>query len=403
MKIGCESNEPSRVKTADMLLPNQRALFDIPDDVAYLNCAYQSPLMNSVVAAGEEAARWKRHPWDITPHDFFTLPDRGRDLFARIIGAGRDDIAIVPAVSYGMAIAALNLQVSKGQEILVLEDQFPSNVYPWREKARESGGRVVTVPRPAPTLRENAPEAWTPSILEAIGPRTAIVTLPHCHWTDGSLIDLVAVGKKVRREGAALVLDVAQSAGVLPIDVKVIQPDYLVAVTYKWLMGPYSLGFAYIAPHRRDGRPVEQTWAGRKGAEDFAQLVDYQDEWAPGVQRMDMGERAQLQLMPMAVAAMEQILDWGVDNIAATLAEKTRGIAQRAAALGLESVPEDQRAGHFIGLKFPGGVPGHLLDRLFEQKIYVSARGENMRVTPHLYNTDHDVDRFIAALAAELQ
>ncbi len=391
------------MKTADMLLPNQRALFDIPDDVAYLNCAYQSPLMNSVVAAGEEAARWKRHPWDITPHDFFTLPDRGRDLFARIIGAGRDDIAIVPAVSYGMAIAALNLQVSKGQEILVLEDQFPSNVYPWREKARESGGRVVTVPRPAPTLRENAPEAWTPSILEAIGPRTAIVTLPHCHWTDGSLIDLVAVGKKVRREGAALVLDVAQSAGVLPIDVKVIQPDYLVAVTYKWLMGPYSLGFAYIAPHRRDGRPVEQTWAGRKGAEDFAQLVDYQDEWAPGVQRMDMGERAQLQLMPMAVAAMEQILDWGVDNIAATLAEKTRGIAQRAAALGLESVPEDQRAGHFIGLKFPGGVPGHLLDRLFEQKIYVSARGENMRVTPHLYNTDHDVDRFIAALAAELQ
>ena len=80
-----------------MLLSNQRALFDIPDDVAYLNCAYQSPLMNSVVAAGEEAARWKRHPWDITPPDFFTLPDRGRELFARIIGAGGDDIAVVPA------------------------------------------------------------------------------------------------------------------------------------------------------------------------------------------------------------------------------------------------------------------------------------------------------------------
>ena len=385
-----------------MLLPNQRALFDIPDNVAYLNCAYQSPLMNSVVAAGEEAARLKRRPWDVTPPDFFTLPDRGRELFARIIGAGRDDIAIVPAISYGMAIAALNIKVSQGQEILVLEDQFPSNVYPWREKARESGGRVVTVPRPAPNRGENAPQAWTPSILQAIGPRTAIVALPHCHWTDGSLIDLVAVGEKVRREGAALVLDVAQSAGVLPIDVKVIQPDYLVAVTYKWLMGPYSLGFTYIAPHRRDGRPVEQTWAGRKGAEDFARLVDYQDEWAPAVQRMDMGERAQFHLMPMAIAAMEQILDWGVDNIALTLAAKTRGIAQRAAELGLESVPADRRAGHFIGLKFPGGVPGHLLDRLFEQKIYVSARGDSMRVTPHLYNTDHDVDRLMAALASEL-
>ena len=236
-----------------MLLPNQRHLFDLPDDVAYLNCAYMSPLMNSVVAAGETAVRLKRHPWDITPPDFFTLPDRGRELFARIIGARSDDIAIVPAISYGMAIAALNIDVSKGQEILVLEDQFPSNVYPWREKARESGGRVVTVPRPASIAGGKAQEDWTPSILEAIGPQTAIVTLPHCHWTDGSLIDLVAVGEKVRREGAALVVDVAQSAGVLPIDVKVIQPDYLVAVTYKWLMGPYSLGFTYIAPHRRDG------------------------------------------------------------------------------------------------------------------------------------------------------
>ncbi len=386
-----------------MLLPNQRALFDIPDDVAYLNCAYMSPLMNSVVAAGEEAVHVKRRPWDITAPDFFALPDRGRELFARIIGACSDDIAIVPAVSYGMTIAALNIKVSQGQEILVLEDQFPSNVYPWREKARESGGRVVTVPRPVPASGENVPEAWTPSILEAIGPRTAIVALPLCHWTDGSLIDLVAVGEKVRHEGAALVLDVAQSAGVLPIDVKAIQPDYLVAVTYKWLMGPYSLGFAYIAPHRRDGRPVEQAWAGRRGAEDFARLVDYQDEWAPAVQRMDMGERSQFHLMPMAIAAMEQILDWGVDNIALTLAEKTRGIAERAAALGLESVPVDQRAGHFIGLKFPGGVPGHLLDRFFEQKIYVSARGDSMRVTPHLYNTGHDVDRLMTALASELQ
>ena len=390
------------MKTADMLLPNQRGLFDIPDDVAYLNCAYQSPLMNSVVAAGEEGVRLKRRPWGVTPPDFFSLPDRGRELFARIIGARKDDIAIVPAVSYGMAIAALNIEVSQGQEILVLEDQFPSNVYPWREKASVSGGRLVTVPRPVPASGENTPEAWTPSILEAIGPQTAIVALPHCHWTDGSLIDLVAVGEKARSEGAALVLDVAQSAGVLPIDVKAVQPDYLVAVAYKWMLGPYSLGFAYIAPHRRDGRPVEQTWAGRKGAEDFARLVDYQDEWAPGVQRMDMGERTQFHLMPMAIAAMEQILDWGVDNIALTLAEKTQDIAQRAAVLGLESVPAEQRAGHFIGLKFPGGVPGHLLDRLFEQKIYVSARGDSMRVTPHLYNTGHDVDRFMAALTSEL-
>jgi selenocysteine lyase/cysteine desulfurase len=285
-----------------------------------------------------------------------------------------------------------------GQEILVLEDQFPSNVYPWREKARESDGRVLTVPRPRSLPGEHTPAQWTPSIIEAIGPQTAIVALPHCHWTDGSLIDLVAVGEAARRAGAALVLDVAQSLGALPIDVKAIQPDYLVSVTYKWLMGPYSLGFLYIAPHRRDGRPIEHSWAGRKGAENFARLVDYQDEWAPGVQRMDMGEKSQFHLMPMAIAAMEQILEWGIDNIALTLAAKTRDIADRAATLGLKSVPIEQRAGHFLGLRFPGGVPDRLLERLFEQKIFVSVRGDSMRVTPHLYNTEHDVDRLIAAL-----
>ncbi len=389
------------MKTTDPLLPSQRHLFDIPDDVAYLNCAYQSPLMNSVVAAGEGAVRQKRYPWEITPPDFFTLPNRGRELFARIIGANADDIAIIPSVSYGMAIAALNIDVAAGQEILVLDEQFPSNVYPWREKAGESGARLVTVPRPASASGENSLEPWTDVVLAAIGPQTAIVALPHCHWTDGSLIDLVAVGKKVRREGAALVLDVTQSAGVLPIDVKQVQPDFLVAVTYKWLMGPYSLGFAYIAPQWRDGQGVEQTWGGRKGAEDFTRLVDYQDEWAPGVPRMDMGARSQMQLMPMALAAMEQILAWGVERIAATLAEKTRDIALRTTEIGLESVPEEQRAGHFISLKFPGGVPAPLLDRLFEQKIFVSARGDNMRVTPYLYNSAYDIDRLMAALTAE--
>ena len=386
------------MNSATRLLPNQRALFDIPEDVAYLNCAYQSPLMKPVVEAGEKAVRMKQHPWQTTSPDFFSLPDRGRELFARIIGADSDGIAVIPAISYGMAIAALNIEMSEAQEILVLEDQFPSNVYPWREKARESGGRVVTVPRPRLLAGELTPAEWTPSIIEAIGPQTAIVALPHCHWTDGSLIDLVAVGEAARSAGAALVLDVAQSLGALPIDVKAIQPDYLVSVTYKWLMGPYSLGFLYVAPHRRDGRPVEHSWAGRKGAENFARLVDYQDEWAPGVQRMDMGEKSQFHLMPMAIAAMEQLLDWGIENIAATLSAKTRNIADRAATLGLTSVPAEQRAGHFLGLRFPGGVPDQLLERLFEQKIFVSVRGDSMRVTPHLYNTEHDVDRLIAAL-----
>jgi selenocysteine lyase/cysteine desulfurase len=157
------------------VLPNQRGLFDIPDDVAYLNCAYMSPLMNTVVAAGETAVRQKQRPWEVTLPDFFTVPDQGRELFARIIGAGMEDIAIVPAVSYGVAVAALNIEIEQGQEILLLEDQFPSNVYSWMEKAKSTGARLITLPRIPPPDGVGAQQTWTSRILEAIGPQTAVV------------------------------------------------------------------------------------------------------------------------------------------------------------------------------------------------------------------------------------
>ncbi len=379
-------------------LPNQRALFDIPEEVAYLNCAYMSPLLNKVAAAGEAAVRQKQRPWEITSGDFFELPDLARELFAGMIGSDREAIAIVPAVSYGMAVAALNIELEAGQEILLLEDQFPSNVYPWTEKAKESGGHVVTLPRAPVSGLEDSSDAWTTRIIDAINPRTKIVALPQCHWIDGSLIDLIAVGRAVRQVGAALVLDVTQSAGVMPIDVKKIQPDYLVSAAYKWLFGPYSLGYLYVAPHRREGRPLEHGWAVRKGAEDFSRLVDYQEEMAPGARRFDMGGRSQLQLMPMGVCAMQQILDWGIEEIAATLAQKTRAIAERAQHMGLTSVPEKLRAGHYLGLGFPDGLPKNIHQQLAEHNVHVSIRGEAMRVSPHLYNTDQDIDRLFEVL-----
>jgi len=385
-------NKSESTNPGPHILPDQRSRFDIPENVAYLNCGYMSPLMHSVAEVGEAAVRVKQNPWKITPPDFFDLPNRGRELFAEIIGAGRDDIAVVPAVSYGIAVAALNTRVLAGQEILLLDEQFPSNVYPWREKAADTGGRVVTVPRPA------AGEPWTPAVIDAIGERTAVVALPHCHWTDGSLIDLEAVGRAARRAGAALVIDATQSVGVMPFDIGAVRPDFLVAAAYKWLLGPYSLGFLYVAPQHREGRPLEHSWAGRKGAQDFARLVDYQDEFGPGVKRMDVGEATQFHLMPMAITAMEQILEWGVDNIALTLAGKTRDIAERARRLGLNTLPEGLRAGHYLGVGFPGGVPAGLLERLAAKKIYVSIRGDSMRVTPHLYNNEQDIERLFEAL-----
>jgi selenocysteine lyase/cysteine desulfurase len=373
----------------------QRHLFDIPPDVAYLNCAYMSPLMREVVAAGDVGVRRKAQPWTISPADFFTESEHARGLFARLIGATADDIAIVPAASYGIATAARAVRVRPGQRILVLDEQFPSNVYAWIELARTEGAELLTVER-------SPGESWTEAVLAAIDERTAVAALPHCHWTDGSLVDLERIGVRCRQTGTALVVDITQSAGALPFDVARVQPDAAVAASYKWLLGPYSLGFLYLAPHRREVAPIEHNWIDRGGSEDFAALVRYRDDYQPGARRFDVGERANFALMPMAVAALTRLLDWGVDDIARTLAARTGAISERAAKLGLEVGARHERAGHFLGLRLPAGAAGPLGVRLAASRVYLSVRGESMRITPHLYNNDEDVERLFAVLAQEV-
>lgn len=377
------------------MIANQRHLFDLPDEVAYLNCAYMSPLMTRVVEAGLQGVRRKARPWQITPRDFFTGSEAVRALFARLVGASADDVAIVPAASYGIAVAARNLPLARNRTIVVLAEQFPSNVYAWREAARAAGAELVTVGRPADG-------DWTRPTLAAITGRTAVAALPHCHWTDGGLLDLVEIGARCREVGAALVVDLTQSAGALPFDVGRIRPDYAVASSYKWLLGPYSLGFLYVAPKWQQGTPLEYNWIAREGSEDFAGLVDYRDGYQPGARRFDVGERSNFQLLPMAEAALGQLLDWGVEAIAATLAQKTAAIAERARSLGLTSVAQPLRAGHYLGLRFPGGLPAGLAERLAAGQVFVSVRGNSLRVTPHLYNTDGDVEKLFAVFEAML-
>jgi selenocysteine lyase/cysteine desulfurase len=373
-------------------LASQRHLFDIPDDVAFLNCAYMSPLPKASVAAGERGLRRKQNPWGITPKDFFTGSEAVRALFARLINAEPGDIAFAPAVSYGMAQAAANIALSKSQTIVTLAEQFPSNVYPWMDLAERTGARFATVPRPAD-------DDWTAALLTSIDPSTGVVAVPNCHWTDGGLIDLAAVGAACRRVGAVLCVDGAQSVGALPFDVKRVDPDYLVAPCYKWLLGPYSFGFLYVAPRRQSGRPIEHNWIARRNSEDFAGLVNYQREFQDGARRFDVGERSNFALMPIAQASIKLIAEWTVPRILTTLALRTEAIAQRARAeFGIDSVPADRRAGHYLGLRFRGGVPSDLPARLAAENVHVSVRGSAMRVTPHLWNTDADVERLFTVL-----
>jgi len=373
------------------MLPSQRDLFDIPDDVSYLNCAYMSPQLRSVRAAGERAIAAKSRPWEISPADFFADSETARALFAELIGGDADGVAIIPSVSYGIAVAAANLPLAPGQNVVVLEEQFPSNVYPWLERASDCGAAVVTVPRPAD-------HDWAAAIDDCMDGNTAIVAVPNCHWTDGSLVDLVRVGARARELGAALVVDATQSLGAYPFDVARVRPDFLVTAAYKWLLGPYSLGFLYADRERRAGRPLEHNWITRAGSEHFGGLVQYTSDFQPGARRYDMGERSNFALLPMALAALRQILDWKVEAVAAAIGELTGRIETGAAALGIAAMPANRRAPHLVGLRLGGDAPDELATQLAARQVFVSVRGDRLRVAPHVYNTAADVDRFIAAL-----
>ena len=373
----------------------QRHLFDIPMDIAYLDCAFMGPLMGKVMAAGREGLSRKAQPWHLTGDDFFVDETRLRALMGRLMNARAEDFALIPSVSYGMAVAAKNLSVPPGSEILMLDRQFPSNVYIWRDKARANNAAIKTITR-------KDGQSWTEMVLAAIGPQTSLLALPHVHWIDGGVLDLVAIGQKARVHGAALVLDLTQSLGALAFDATAVDADFAVVANYKWLLGPYSTGFLHVAARHHKGTPLEQCWQSREGAANFAGLTDYHDQMAKGAARFDMGERSNFALLPAAIAAIAQILDWGVENITAQTRQYTAHLADLAVGYGLRAESEPIRAPHYLSLRLPSDAPENLQQRLRAHNVFVSRRGDRLRVTPHVWVNKADIERFGAALKASL-
>lgn len=176
------------------VIGGQRAAFNVPDDVAYFNTASLAPQLHAVRRAGEAALERRGRPWMISTEDWFAQVERLRSLFGSVIGSSGEGVAIVPATSYGFAVAARNLAVRAGQRVLVLEEEYPSGIYTWRAAAGRSSGEIVTVAR-------DPGQTWTDAVLAALDERVAIVSVPNVHWTDGALIDLAPIAARSRELG----------------------------------------------------------------------------------------------------------------------------------------------------------------------------------------------------------
>lgn len=380
------------------MLDCQRDRFSLPEDVHYLNGAYMSPLLKSVEEAGIEGIRSKRFPVDIVPRDFFAGADTARTLFAGLIHAADPErVAILPAVSYGIAAAARNTSIHTGQNVVLAEGQFPSNALIWRRLAADRGAEVRTIETPEQTRGRS--RAWTERVLDAIDGDTAAVALAPVHWTDGTRFDLEAIGQRARDSDAAFVIDGTQAVGAMPFDIAEVGPDAVVCAAYKWLLGPYSLAFGWFGPRYDHGTPLEEAWLARVDSDDFRNLVDYRESYRPAAARYDVGGRSNFVLMPMAIAALEQLLEWGVPEMEAYCRALTDGLFETLAEHGFESDEEAGRAAHIFGLRAPGDLDNAALKAELERRdIYVSLRGSAVRVSPNVYNAPEDVEALKAVL-----
>jgi selenocysteine lyase/cysteine desulfurase len=384
----------------DAMLPSQREQFDVPRDICYLNAASYSPLPRRTLEAGRAAVSRKGQPW-LLPGSFANQQhERTRAAAARLINADADDVALISSVGYGVSTAAKLVTIPRASRVLVLENDHSSPVLEWQVRSEKQGFGVETV-------RQPDDGDWTAAVLAAIeragAPPVALASISSVHWSDGGLIDVEKVGAALKQQGAMFLIDATHHVGVLALDVKRLDPDFVIFPTYKWVLGPYGRAFLYVAKRHQDGIPLEQTAPGRRNvnAENNVYFADVR--YLPDARRFDMGERDHFISMEMAAIGMEMMAEWGSAAIVARLKMLTERIAEGLQNTGARVPDTKLRAPHILSLGFPKGMPAGLVEGLAGEGIYVAPRLGRMRISPHVYNDEADVDRLVAALAKRLR
>lgn len=359
-----------------------------------------SPLPNMVTEAGQKAILRKQVPSLIPTDDFFTEVVLLKKTFAELCNISNyTEVSIIPSVSYGLATVSKNIHAEKGQNILMVSGQFPSNVYIWQKLAEEKGLNIKTIEPPADTA--NRGKIWNQRIIEAIDPQTALVAMGNVHWADGTKFDLEEIREATNDVGALLIIDGTQSVGALPFDVHRIRPDALICAGYKWLMGPYSIGFAWYGDYFKDGTPLEENWINRFNSENFRDLVNYQKNYQPGMTRYDMGEKSNFILVPMMQKALEYVKQLSPNAIQQYCADISSSALIRLADSGWWMDSPEYRSHHLVGIRPPSHLGAEeCAAKLKDQNIFVSLRGEFIRVSPNVYNHENDLNRLAEVLTA---
>lgn len=354
-----------------------------------------SPNLKSVEKAGMEAISKKNKPWEIKRDDFFAPVNQLKSTFAQLINCLDDQrIALIPSVSYGIANVTNNIAATSQNNIILVEEGFPSNYYSWKKLADRTGAKINIIS--APKSKSSKGKIWNENILSAINENTVAVALGNVHWADGTIFDLKKIREKSAQYGTYLIVDGTQSIGALPFDLQEIKLDALICAGYKWLLGPYSSGMAYFSPKFDQGVPIEENWINRLDSHQFENLVNYQPKYKPKANRYSMGEQSNFIGVSMLHKSMEQLLDWGVENIQNYCKSITNNAILELIEMGCSLEENQYRSSHLFGVRLSSDMDMNQLKSNFNKnRIVISQRGNAIRISPHVYNTTEDFKKLV--------
>jgi len=379
------------------MLKNQKYLFNLKKDIHYLNCAYKAPLLKANESAALNALVKERNPSDIIAADFFNDTNEVRTLFGEIVNCSHAEVAIIPSTSYGFSAILNNINCKKEQHALTIENDFPSSYFSLKRWC-ETHKADLKIVKPDKNL-EFVGAHWNNKIISCINSNTAVVVLSSVHWMTGLKFDLEKIGKKCKSVGAKFIVDGTQSVGVLPIDVEKYNIDALVCASYKWLFGPYSLCLAYLGSHFNNGIPLEEAWLNRTNAQDINNLTKYDPIYKPDAGRYNVGETSNFILMPMLKQALIQVKIWLKSDIQSYSEHLVEPLLIYLKNLGVKFESSAYFSTHLFNLNLPKEIPVKLLkEKLVENKIYLSVRGNSLRVSIHIYNTSEDIEKLIQVI-----
>lgn len=371
-----------------------RAEFPVVDEYTCLNHAAVSPLPACVVKSMEEHLQRCQSP--PTYHaEYMAAFNRTRNAVAALINATPDEIAFVQNTGTGISLIANGLPLQTGDEVILVDMEYPANVYPWMNLTQK-GVRLRIVPHRGGGLDLGMLQA-------EVHERTRVITVSSVEFLSGYRTDLAALGAFCHQQGIFFVVDAIQSLGVIPLDVRACHVDCLAAGAWKWLLGPQGQAFLFCRQELLS--QVQPILTGAEGVVNESDYLTYDMRFVPGADRFHNGMLSGANIAGLGTA-VEMLLKQGVDNIERRVLELTGLLIDGLQKRGYPIFSNLEPAHRSGIVTFGAEDVGALYARLCAARVVVSCRWDAqgtkyIRVSPHAYSNEQDIAHLLRVLDGE--